>query len=220
VISREVPKLYHYRTGPNGQRENYEEIPYTEAKDKVRYENTDYVSARNERRYFLKDELEAEGKWIEIPREKVIDKQDIDDEEISPFERTTKIEVEPDGFVACERTTEYKFKDFYVLGADTDKKVRESPERVRQLARHLLDKQTAVVAFFSWGRGYQYYTAVIFPYERRSDGKLWLLMGLSEGVLELDEQWALEEKPEAEEAPPVPLVTIRKKKVPKVNISK
>lgn len=220
VVSREVPKLYRYKLGPNGERQDYREIPYEESKEKVRYDGSDLVSAKNERRFFLKDELETEGKWIEVPPSKVVDKQTEDDEEIQPFERTTKIEVESDGFVPRERVTEFKFKDFYLLSADTDKKVRESPERVRQLARHLLDKQSTLVAFFSWGRGYQYYTAVIFPYERSSDGKMWLLMGLSEGVLQLDEAWSLEAKPEAAEAEPLPIASVRKKKTPKVTISK
>ncbi len=123
-------------------------------------------------------------------------------EVIRPFDRTTTLEVDPDGFVPIERTTEYKFKEIYMLAADSEKKAREDPARVRQLARHLLDKTSALVSFFSGGRGYRYYTAVIFPYERRSDGMLWLLMGMSEGVLELDENWSLQESASKEEAPP------------------
>lgn len=219
VVTREVPKLYRYKLGPDGERQEYQEIPYEETREKVRYDDY-HVTAKNERRYFLKDELESEGKWVEVPPSKVADKQTEDDEEIQQFERTTKIQVEQDGFVPRERLTEYKFKDFYLLSADTDKKVRESTERVRQLARHLLEKQSALVAFFSWGTGYQYYTAVIFPYERSSDGKLWLLMGLSEGVLQFDEAWSLEAKPEVAKAEPLPLATARKKKTPKVSISK
>jgi hypothetical protein len=97
-----------------------------------------------------------------------------------------------------------------------DKKVRETSARIRKLARYLLEKQTALVSFFSWGRSYQYYTAVIYPYERK-DGRLWLLMGLSEGILKLDDAWALEEKPrEKEKLAPVPVA----RKKPKVNISK
>ena len=46
------------------------------------------------------------------------------------------------------------------------------------------------------GRGYQYYTTVIYPYER-NDGKLWLLMGMSEGILQLDSGSSLEETPRA-----------------------
>ena len=80
---------------------------------------------------------------------------------------------------------------------------------------NLMEKQTALVAFFSWGRGYVYYTAVIYPYERK-DGRLWLLMGLSEGILKLDDAWALEEIGEEESLPPVPVA----RKKPKVMISK
>ena len=48
---------------------------------------------------------------------------------------------------------------------------------------------------------------------------MWLLMAMSEGVLQFDKAWALvqNEEPE-EEAAPVPTVTARKK--PKVSISK
>ncbi len=102
------------------------------------------------------------------------------------------------------------------MAPDTDKKVKETSSRVRQLARYLLEKQTALVSFFSWGRGYQFYTAVVYPYERK-DGRLWLLMGLSEGVLKLDDTWALQEDKQEESLPPVPFATSRK---PKVSISK
>ena len=214
VVSREVPKLYRYKLGPNGERLNVEEVPQEEIKEKVRYDGDFYVSIRNERRFFLKDELEISGKWIEVPPDRVVDKQN--DEEVEPFDRTTRIEVEQDGFVPLERITEYKFKEVYQLNADTDKKVQETTTRVKQFARYLLEKQTALVSFFSWGRGYQFYTSVIYPYERK-DGRLWLLMGMSEGILKLDDEWALEEEKEQEELPPVPVAA---KKKPRVSISK
>ena len=213
VVSREVPKLYRYKIGPNGERLDVEEVPQEEVREKIRYEGDYHISARNERRYFLKDELEISGKWIEIPASQVIDKQD--GEEIEPFDRTTRIEVGADGFVPLERLAEYKFKEVYQLGPDTDKKVKETNSRIRQFSRYLLEKQTALVSFFSWGRGYQFYTSVIYPYERK-DGRLWLLMGLSEGILKLDDTWALQEEKEQEELPPVPVA----KKKPKVTISK
>ena len=216
VVSREVPKLYRYKLGPNGERIDVGEIPQEEVKDRVKYENDFYVFAKNEKRYFLKDELEISGKWIEVPLTQIIDKQE-DGQEIEPFDRTSKIEVESDGFVQLERLSEYKFKEVYQLSPDTDKKVKETSNRVKQLARYLLEKQTALVSFFSWGRGYQYYTAVIYPYERK-DGRLWLLMGLSEGILKLDDSWALEEDKEEQALPPVPIAVKRQK--PKVNISK
>ncbi len=100
----------------------------------------------------------------------MIDRQE-DGEAIEPFDRTTDIEVAEDAFVSLERVAEYRFKEVYMLAPDPDKKVKESKSRVVKLARHLLDKQTALVAFFSWGRGYQYYTAVIYPYERKEDGE-------------------------------------------------
>jgi len=214
VVSREVSRLYRYKLGPSGERTEVEEIPQEQIKEKVRFSGDFYVYSRNEKRFFLKDDLEISGKWIEVPASQVVDKQG--EEEIEPFDRTTKIEVESSGYVSLERLSEYKFKEVYMLSADTDKKVKETSSRVKQLARYLLEKQTALVSFFSWGRGYQYYTSVIHPYERK-DGRLWLLMGLSEGILKLDDAWALEEEKQEESLPPVPVATRKK---PKVTISK
>ena len=104
----------------------------------------------------------------------------------------------------------------YAAGADAaDAAQNRDTATLRQLARYLLEKHTALVAFFSWGRGYQFYTAVVYPYERK-DGKLWLLMGMSEGILKLDTAWALESEEEGEGLPPVP----QARKKPKVTISK
>lgn len=214
VVPREVARMYRYKLGPSGERIDMEEIPPEEAKKKVRYDGKWLVSVRTEKRYFLKQELEVSGQWVEIPASQVIDKQD--GEEIEPFDRTTHVEVDKDGFVPLERLAEYKFKEVYQLGPDTDKKVKETVSRVKQLARYLLEKQTALVAFFSWGRGYQFYTAVIYPYERK-DGMMWLLMGMSEGILQLDEAWSLEAE-EEKGAKLAPVPTARKK--PKVTISK
>ena len=161
----------------------------------------------------MKAELEMQGKWIEVPVGQTVDIQD--GEEVEPFDRTTRIQVESDGFVPLERISEYKFKEVYQLAPDTDKKVKETTSRIKQLARYLMEKHTALVAFFSWGRGYHFYTSVIYPYERK-DGRLWLLMGLSEGILKLDETWALEEEAGAESLPSVPVA----RKKPKVIISK
>ncbi|MHB8567530.1 MAG: hypothetical protein ACYC7D_13700 [Nitrososphaerales archaeon] len=214
VLSREVTKLYRYKLGPSGERLDTGEISQEEIREKVRYDNDYLVSARTEKRFFLKDELELSGKWVEIPASQVIDKQD-GGEEIEPFDRTTRIEVDPDGYVPLERLSEYKFKEVYQLSPDTDKKVKETSARIRQLSMYLLEKQTALVSFFSWGRGYQYYTSVIYPYERK-DGRLWLLMGLSEGILKLDDTWAIQEESENEKLPPVPVA----RKKPTVRISK
>jgi hypothetical protein len=216
VVSREVPRLYRYKMGQSGERIDIQEIPQEEIRERVRYDGNYYIVAKNEKRFFLKDDLEISGKWIEVPANRVVDKQD--NEEIEPFDRTTRIEVEPDGFVPLERLSEYKFKEVYQLAADTDKKVKETNSRVMQFARYLLEKQTGLVSFFSWGRGYQFYTSVIYPYERK-DGRLWLLMGMSEGILKLDDEWALQEEQgrEVEELPPVPVATRKK---PKVTISK
>jgi hypothetical protein len=217
VVARDVPALFSYKLGPNGERIDVNEIPFEEVKDEVRFKSEDLVLAKSERRFFVKDDLEVNGKWTEVQQSQVLDKQE-DGEIIEPFDRTTDIEVAPDAFVPLQRVEEYRFKEVYMLSADPDKKVRESKNRVVQLARHLLDKQIALIAFFSWGRGYQYYTSVIHPYERAEDGKLWLLMGMSEGILQLDSSWSLEEGEVKEAEPEVPVVTVARK--PKVSISK
>jgi hypothetical protein len=213
VVSREVPRIYRYKEGPNGERLDVQEVPPDEAKKLVRYKEEFPISVRTEKRYFLRYELEFTQKWIEVPLDQIMDKQD--DEEVEPFERTTRVQVEKDGFVPLERVSEYKFKEVYQLAPDTDKKVGETNSRVTQLARYLIEKDMALVAFFSWGRGYNFYTAVIYPYERK-DGRLWLLMGMSEGILQLDDAWALVEEKGAERLPAVPVA----RKKPKVVLSK
>ncbi|HXQ92732.1 MAG TPA: hypothetical protein VN739_06970 [Nitrososphaerales archaeon] len=65
-------------------------------------------------------------------------------------------------------------------------------------------------------RGYQYYAAVIYPYERQ-DGQLWLFMGMSEGILQLDSGSSFEESTVKQEGP-VPTIVVARK--PKVSISK
>jgi len=170
---------------------------------------------------FLAKEFE-EGIMTEIPMERVVEKQESENGElISPFDRTTRIEVEPDGFVPMERIPEYKFKEIYTLIGDDDKKVREDASRVLKLARYLLEKQTALVAFFSWGRGYQFYTAVLYPYERKVDGRFFFMLGLAEGKLELSAFWSMEEKARIPiaDVPQVPLSKPKGSK-PKVTISK
>jgi hypothetical protein len=215
VVSKEVPKLFAYNLGPSGERLDVKEIPFEEVKDKVRFNENELVFAKTERRYFRKDDLEINGKWTEIPVNDVIDQQE--EEAIEPFDRTTNVEVSEDAFVSLDRVPEYTFKEVYQLAADPDKKVKESPSRVKMLARHLMEKHIALIAFFSWGRGYQYYTAVIYPYELK-DGKLWLLMGMSEGILQLDNSMSLEDETQKEMEAPVPTITVKKK--PKVTISK
>jgi len=213
VVSREVPRIYRYREGPNGERLDVQEVSPEEAKKFVRYKGEFPITVRTEKRYFLKYELEFEGKWIEIPLDQTADKQE--GEEVEPFERTTKVEVDSDGFVPIERVSEYKFKEVYQLAPDSDKKVGETNSRVTQLARYLIEKDMALVAFFSRGRGYNFYTCVVYPYERK-DGRLWLLMGLSEGILRLDDAWALVEEKGASRLPAVPVA----RKKPRVVLSK
>ncbi len=213
VVSREVPRIYRYKEGPNGERLDLQEVSPDEAKKFVRFKGDFPITVRSEKRYFLKYELEFTGKWIEVPLDQTVDKQE--GEEVEPFDRTTRIEVEKDGFVPLERVAEYKFKEVYQLAPDADKKVGETTTRVTQLARYLTEKSMALVAFFSWGRGYNFYTSVIYPYERK-DGRLWLLMGLSEGVLKLDYAWALAEEKGAARLPTVPVA----RKKPKAVISK
>ena len=213
VVSREVPRIYRYKEGPAGERLDMQEVSPEEAKKFVRYKGDFPITVKTEKRYFLKYELEFEGKWIEIPLSQTYDKQE--GEEVEPFDRTKRIEVEKDGFVPLERVSEYKFKEVYQLAPDTDKKVGETVSRVTQLARYLTEKQMALVAFFSWGRGYNFYTSVVYPYERK-DGRLWLLMGMSEGILKLDDAWALVEEKGSARLPAVPVA----KRKPKAVISK
>jgi hypothetical protein len=180
VVSKEGARLYRYTEDSEGKRSNLEEVSYAEAKEKVRFLSTDgqewKISVRTEKRFFDRELLEK-GEWKEIPLSQVVDVQD-DSDTVEPFDRTQRIEVTEEGFVPIERLAEYKVKEVYMLCPNTDKKVNEDPLRVNELARMLLDKQVALVAFFSWGRGYNYFTAVIHPYERK-DGKAWLLMSLS-----------------------------------------
>ncbi|MDA4125439.1 MAG: hypothetical protein OK438_08365 [Thaumarchaeota archaeon] len=213
VVSREVPRIYRYKEGPSGERLDLQEVSMDEAKKFVKYKGEFPVTVRTEKRYFLKYELEFTGKWIEVPLSQTMDKQDA--EEVEPFDRTTRIQVEKDGFVPLERVAEYKFKEVYQLAPDADKKVGETNTRVTQLARYLTEKSMGLVAFFSWGRGYNFYTSVIYPYERK-DGRLWLLMGLSEGILKLDDAWALAEEKGSARLPAVPVA----RKKPKAVISK
>ena len=213
VVSREVPRIYRYKEGPGGERLDLQEVTQEEAKKFVRYKGDFPITVRNEKRYFMKYELEFTGKWIEVPLSQTVDKQGA--EEVEPFERTTRVEVERDGFVPLDRVSEYKFKEVYQLAPDTDKKVAETNARVAQLAKYLIEKNLALVAFFSWGRGYNFYTSVIYPYERK-DGRLWLLMGMSEGILKLDDAWALAEEKGSSRLPAVPVA----RKKPKVVLSK
>lgn len=210
VISREVPRIYRYKEGPAGERLDMQEVSPDEAKKFVKYRGDFPITVKTEKRYFLKYELEFEGKWIEIPLSQTYDKQE--GEEVEPFDRTKRIEVEKDGFVPLERVSEYKFKEVYQLAPDTDKKVGETVSRVTRLARYLTEKQMALVAFFSWGRGYNFYTSVVYPYERK-DGRLWLLMGMSEGILKLDDAWALVEEKGSVRLPAVPVAKRKAKAV-------
>ncbi len=219
VISKEVARLYRYTEDGEGKRSDLNEVSYSEAKEKVRFLSTDdrqewKISLRTERRFFDKELLEK-GEWKEIPESQVVDVQD-DADTVEPFDRTQRIEVTEEAFVPIERLAEYKVKEVYMLSPNTDKKVNEDPHRVNELARMLLDKQVALVAFFSWGRGYNYFTAVIHPYERK-DGKTWLLMSLSEGILLLDEAWAIQQYLVE---PILALAPVPKAKKPKVAISK
>ena len=218
VVSKEVARLYRYtEDGSTGKRSLPQEITYGEAKEKVRYAAGDgqdwKISVRTEKRFFDKELLDK-GEWKEVPADQVVDVQD-ETQTVEPFDRTQRIEVTEDAFVPLERLAEYRVKDVYMLFANTDKKVNEDPKRISDLARMLLDKQVALVAFFSWGRGYNYFTAVIHPYERK-DGKLWLLMSLSEGILLLDEAWAIQQYLTEQVVAPVPVA----KKKPRVRISK
>ena len=96
VVSREVPVMYRYKEGPSGERLEMEEVSRDEAKKHVKYDGKYQISVKSEKRYFLKNELEMSGKWVEVPLNQIVDKQG--QEEIEPFDRTTRIEVEAGWF--------------------------------------------------------------------------------------------------------------------------
>lgn len=223
VVSKEVVRLYRYKENEQGERAGLQEVSYDEGKQKVRFidsptgelQNTEEwnVSAKLERRFFDKELLEVKGLWEEITADRITDKQD--GEEVAPFDRTQRLDVEETNIVQLSRVNEYKFHDLYMIVANL--KEKEQSSRVKDLARYLLEKQVGLLCFFSWGlKGYKYYTTVIYPYERAIDGKLWLCMGLSEGILQFDPIWSLEA---AKETEAVPVPTIARPK-PKVKISK
>ena len=85
VVARDVPKFFSAIRGPNGERLDVTEIPYDQVKDKVKYNDDDLVFAKNERRYFLRDQLEINGIWTEVPASQTVDKQD--GEDIAPFQK-------------------------------------------------------------------------------------------------------------------------------------
>jgi hypothetical protein len=84
----------------NVERLDIKPISFDEVEDKLRYDREEYVFAKNEKSYFLKDDLEFSGKWIEIPASWVVDRQEggID---IEPFDRAKDIEVAQDAFLSC-----------------------------------------------------------------------------------------------------------------------
>ncbi len=60
VVTKDVPKFYHYNQGPGGERVNVGEIPNEEVSSSIRYDG-DLVTAKNEKRFFLKDILNSRG---------------------------------------------------------------------------------------------------------------------------------------------------------------
>ncbi|MCL4517823.1 MAG: hypothetical protein M1587_01340 [Thaumarchaeota archaeon] len=226
VVSKKVMRYYRYRELPNGERGDIKEVPYEEAKKFIRYKDPQgggeefKVTVKYEERLFVSDEQGNALFDREVPQSEVLEYQEIEEEgktsgeEVSPFDRTEVVEVE--GYVPLERIQEYLFKSIYQLKPNTEKKVGETSERVVKFSRFLLDKQVALLAFFSFGRGYEFYTALVFPYERRKDGRLWLLIGMAEGILLPDSTWALQAEEKQTVTAPVPMVA---KKKPKVRIS-
>ena len=85
---------------PEGKRSDPIEVSYEETKEKLRYPSTDGLewlnSARKESRFFDSARLEK-GEWVEVPRERVVDKQD--EEQVEPFDRTSRIEIGEENFV-------------------------------------------------------------------------------------------------------------------------
>jgi len=154
-------------------------------------------------------ELYLAGTAESVPKENVVTKQG--EEEVVMFERVKNLEIE--GAVHLGRLSEYKFKELYMLKPDSE--AHETPERIRKFARTLLERQLALKCFFSWGRGFAFYSAIIYPYERSEDGRLWLILGLAEGRTTYDEAWSLAQGKTEKQVEPVPLV----RRTPKVKIS-
>ena len=69
------------------------------------------VSVRTEKRYFLKHELEVSGHWIEVPVDRIVDKQD--GEEIEPFDRTIRVGGGQGRVRADRAARRVKFKEVY-----------------------------------------------------------------------------------------------------------
>lgn len=152
--------------------------------------------------------------FVEVDPSQLVDLQD-GQEEVSKFDRTKVIEIGEDGTIPLSRVSEYKMKEIYMLKPDAD--ANETVQRIRDLARLLMEKQVALIGFFSWGNGFNFYTCVIYPYERQ-DGSLWLLMGMAEGRTQYDPTWALNATGVEEKA--VPMVQAPPKSKPKVRLSK
>jgi hypothetical protein len=142
--------------------------------------------------YFLKEDYE-QGKYTEIQAAHVANM--VDGQETAAFDRTHKIEIiEEEGVpnvISLQRLPEYRVKELYMLKANTNKDVNESSKRVFDLVSWLQEKQLALLGFFSWGRGWNYYYAVIYPYHEQESDKTWLLMGMAEGTAQLDTTWSV-----------------------------
>ena len=52
VVARDVPKLFSYKLGPNGERMDVTEIPYEDVKDKVKFDDSYQVFAKNEKQNY------------------------------------------------------------------------------------------------------------------------------------------------------------------------
>lgn len=214
VVGKEVVRFFAYKVGEDGLRQEERELSYDEAKAGLRFNGEFQISGKNVTRYFDKSALENKDnpQWIEVPGDNIVDTQD--GQEVEEFTRTERIVIdertEEGGLVPLSKIPEYKIKDIYMIKPDEKEKV----DRVRILARKLLDKQSALLAFFCWRRGFKWYNALIYPVEN-SDGKLFLVMAMAEGRTVLDEAWQLTGGPSATELAPV----VSRPK-PKVRLSK
>nr|WP_294806931.1 hypothetical protein [uncultured Nitrososphaera sp.] len=192
IEGKYVGAAYTYDPNFQGEERTLLPVSYEELKERVRFNRVDGtqwpVSIRSEKKYFVSEELAA-GNFVEVRPEDIIHVQD--GEEVGMFERTKTIELEDENVISLQQLPQYKVKDYYMLKANVDPKVGEKSFRVADLASKLYEKKIGILCFFSFGRGYEYYTAIVFPHHDAEADKTWLVLALTEGIVRFDSSWAV-----------------------------